>query len=58
MKTYNPTAPEEIKSCMADLQDYIKREDTINALIKLALLHYQFEAIHLSRAVTVELGVY
>ena len=45
-KTYNPTKPQEIKSCMADIQEYIKREGTIDPLIKTALLHYQLEAIH------------
>ena len=46
MKTYNPTAPVEIKTCMADVQKYIEREDAIDTLIKAALLHYQIEAIH------------
>jgi Fic family protein len=46
MKTYNPTKPEEIKSCMKDIQEYIKRDDSTNLLIKAALLHYQLEAVH------------
>ena len=46
MKTYNPTEPKEIKPCMADVQEYIRREDAIDTLIKAALLHYQIEAIH------------
>lgn len=46
MKSYNPTEPEEIKACMADVQEYIKRKDAIDPLIKMALLHYQVEAIH------------
>ena len=46
MKTYNPTEPMEIKSCMADVQKYIGREDAIDPLIKAAMLHYQIEAIH------------
>ena len=46
MKTYNPTQPEEIKPCMADVQEYIKRKDAIDTLIKVALLHYQIEAVH------------
>jgi Fic family protein len=45
-KTYNPTKPDEIVLCMADMQEYIKRKDTIDPLIKAALLHYQIEAIH------------
>ena len=46
MEAYNPTAPNDIKPCMDDIQEYIKRKDAINPLIKVALLHYQLEAIH------------
>lgn len=46
METYNPTEPEEIKACIADVQEYIRRKDPIDPLVKAAMLHYQLEAIH------------
>ena len=44
--TYNPPDPDIVEDCMVDIQNYIKREDSIDALIKTALLHYQLEVVH------------
>jgi Fic family protein len=35
-----------IRDKLKNLEDYIHAEDTVDPLIKLALIHYQFEAIH------------
>lgn len=35
-----------IREKLKDLEDFIHAEDNIDPLIKLALIHYQFEAIH------------
>lgn len=41
-----PEGEEIIRNKLKNLEDYIHAEDTIDPLIKLALIHYQFEAIH------------
>ncbi|RYE27982.1 MAG: Fic family protein [Sphingobacteriaceae bacterium] len=44
---YTPPEGEEvIRQKLKDLEDFIHAEDQIDPLIKLALIHYQFEAIH------------
>jgi len=45
---YVPPPPAETQSCMDDLEKYINHADDEPAyrLIRLALVHYQFEAIH------------
>lgn len=44
---YTPPSGEEvIRSKMANLEKFINEDDTYDPLIKLALMHYQFEAIH------------
>jgi len=44
---YIPPATEsEIRELMADLEKYINEGDDIDPLIKLAVIHYQFESIH------------
>jgi len=44
---YTPPEGEEIiREKLKDLEDFIHAEDHIDPLIKLALIHYQFEAIH------------
>lgn len=46
---YVPPPPAETLSCMDDLERYLNREDRSSmtaALIDLALVHYQIEAIH------------
>ena len=44
---YTPPSGESvIRDKMADLERFINESDTLDPLIKMALLHYQFEAIH------------
>ncbi len=44
---YTPPEGEEvIRQKLKDLEDFIHVDDHIDPLIKLALIHYQFEAIH------------
>lgn len=44
---YTPPEGEEIiRTKLADLEKFIHSDDDIDALIKLAIIHYQFEAIH------------
>jgi Fic family protein len=45
--TYTPPPTILMKDCLADLQDYIQKPaDAYPKLVRLALIHYQFEAIH------------
>lgn len=46
MQTYNPPEPGELNSYMTDIEKFIGRNDTIDRLIKAALLHYQIEVVH------------
>jgi Fic family protein len=41
-----PSGEATIRKKMANLEDFINNDDTIDPLIKMALMHYQFEAIH------------
>lgn len=41
-----PPPPEELNKCLAKLELFINSEAKIPSLVKLALVHYQFEAIH------------
>ncbi len=41
-----PTGEDIIRNKLANLEEFINGEDTIDPLIKMALMHYQFEAIH------------
>lgn len=44
---YTPPETEmEIRNLLGNLERYINEEDEIDALIKLAVIHYQFESIH------------
>jgi Fic family protein len=44
---YTPPSGENIiREKLANLEKYINEEETIDPLIKMALMHYQFEAIH------------
>lgn len=44
---YRPPETEgEIRSLLTNLENYINSEDEIDDLIKLAVVHYQFESIH------------
>ena len=44
--TYVPPNPEDMQIAMSDLEKFINLEDEIDPLIKIALIHYQFETIH------------
>ena len=44
--SFIPPAPEEMDICLSDLEKYIHEESDISNLIKIALIHYQFETIH------------
>jgi Fic family protein len=41
-----PEGADIIREKLKDLEDFIHAEDSIDPLIKVALIHYQFEAIH------------
>jgi len=41
-----PTGVEVIREKLANLEKFINQDDSLDPLIKMALLHYQFEAIH------------
>lgn len=43
---YIPPAPDDMRDAMSDLEKYIKADDGLDALIRAALIHYQFETIH------------
>jgi len=46
MEQYLPTAPIHIHAAMRDLENFIQSKDNFDAVIKMALAHYQFETIH------------
>lgn len=41
-----PQSESEIRDLLKNLEDYINTEDETDPLIKMALIHYQFESIH------------
>lgn len=41
-----PPPPAETQTCMSELEQYLNRPNRSNALLDLALVHYQFETIH------------
>ena len=43
---YIPPCPEDMEEAMSALEKYIHSEDSLDALIRAALIHYQFETIH------------
>ena len=43
---YIPPSPDDMKEAMSDLEKYINADDNLDALIRAALIHYQFETIH------------
>ncbi len=43
---YIPPNVKDMQDAMTDLEKFIHTEDNIDALIKIALIHYQFETIH------------
>jgi len=44
--TYAPPPVEEMRACLDALEDFLHSEHDIPPLVQLALIHYQFEAIH------------
>ena len=43
---YIPPSPEDMIEAMSDLEKFINSENDLDPLIKIALIHYQFETIH------------
>ncbi len=43
---YIPPSPDDMTEAMSDLEKYINADDKMDALIRAALIHYQFETIH------------
>ncbi len=43
---YIPPTVLDMEECMSDLEKYINEESNTDDLIKIALIHYQFETIH------------
>ena len=43
---YIPPNPQDMMEAMSDLEKYMNEDDSLNVLIKTALIHYQFETIH------------
>lgn len=43
---YIPPSPDDMLDAMSDLEKYINSDDELDALIRAALIHYQFETIH------------
>lgn len=41
-----PPSPDDMLKAFYDLEQYINTEDDVHPLVKAALIHYQFEAIH------------
>ena len=44
--TYVPPPVEAMKRCLADLERFIHTDPSLPGLLRIALTHYQFEAIH------------
>jgi Fic family protein len=43
---YTPPSPSHIEGKLTNLIEFIRNEDEIDPLIKMAIMHYQFETIH------------
>ena len=43
---YIPPNPEDMKQAISDLEKYMNAEDSLDPLVRAALIHYQFETIH------------
>lgn len=43
---YIPSNPIDMIESMSDLEKYINSDDTLDPLIQVALIHYQFETTH------------
>lgn len=44
--SYVPPEPQLVDSCLSNLENYINSDDDLNELIKIAIIHSQFETIH------------
>lgn len=44
--SFVPPSPEGMTQAMSDLEKYINADDELDVLIRMALIHYQFETIH------------
>ncbi len=44
--TFVPPPADEMKQALADLESYFHKEDSYPPLLRLGMIHYQFEAIH------------
>lgn len=44
--SFVPPSPEDMLQAMSELEKYINVEDELDILIRVALIHYQFETIH------------
>ena len=43
---YIPPSVEDMNECMSELEKYINDDNNVDDLVKIALIHYQFETIH------------
>ena len=43
---YVPPPPHEMKNCLAELEKFIHADSELPPLLRIGLIHYQFEAIH------------
>lgn len=43
---YIPPNPEDMNEAVSDLEKYMNAEDSLDPLVRAALIHYQFETIH------------
>lgn len=43
---YIPPAPQDMIEAMSELEKFINADDDMDTLVKIALIHYQFETIH------------
>jgi len=41
-----PPHPDDMAAAMSDLEKYVNASDTLDVLVRAALIHYQFETIH------------
>lgn len=46
IREYNPPSPQFVQELIDDLVDFIRKDNTMDVLIKAALAYYQFETIH------------
>ncbi len=43
---YIPPSPDDMTEAMSDLEKYVNTDDSLDTLVRAALIHYQFETIH------------